>query len=510
MTGIGQYARNIGLLVGQSFFQRVLGMVSTVVLARTLGAAGFGTYSVVMTTSNSAFGLVRLGVDAAIHVRTAEGFSTDEARSRIEQLLAAGLLLMSFAGGVGALVCVAFAGPLAAAIYDKPELTVWIRVAGVAVFLFSLWQFCYATLAGLHRFAECTLVMAVVAVMNFAAVSFGALWFGVSGAVTGLIGVQAFSVVWMAKVMLSALRREQLWFAFRNTWSNARSLLVIGSPLYIAGLVSIPVTYFLQGMIVRSGGLEELGYLRVVVALVSIVSFVPMSASAAMTSMFAQTRTREEGALAYRIAQNIRLILVFALLTATGITVLLPWLIPLLFGSAYLAAMGAASVALVTAVLASVTTVVHTALLSGRKMAVLLGAMVLQSLVHLAVGAVLIPAYGLIGYLIAELLGYLSALVLVLVGALPWLRANGVGLGWLASACLPFALMGGYAVRHVAWTDTPTIDEGMVGAAALAALLVWISYTMLRREERKRLISLAHAVWLSLLSRLNRSARRPE
>lgn len=504
MANIGQYAKNIAMLVGQSFFQRMLGMVLTVILARTLGAAGFGTYSVVMTTSNSAFGLVRLGVDAAIHVRTAEGFKTDESRRRIEQLLAAGLLLLVISGCVGAFACIAFAGPLAAMVYDKPELAVWIRVAGAAVFLYSLWQFCYATLAGLHRFAEYTLAMVGVAVLNLAAISIGALSFGVSGAVTGLISVQAISVLWLGRVLLSALRREQLWFAFRNTWSNARSLLEIGLPLYVAGLISIPAIYLLQGIVVRSAGLEELGFLRVVVAIVSIVSFAPSSAAAAMTSMFTRTRTEQQGALAYRIMQNIRVVLVFALLTATGIMVLLPWLVPLIFGTQYFAAIGPASVALLTAVLTSITTVVHTALLSSRKMMFLFIAMVLQAVVFFAVGTALIPVYGLTGYLAAELLGYLTALAFVMVVALPWLRANGVRLGWVMSACLPFIFMGAYAVRRVVWADTPTVQEGIVGVGAFAALLMWVSFTMLRTEERGRLIGLLHAIRLSLMNTINR------
>lgn len=508
MDGLGHYAKNIAMLVGQAFAQRVLGMVSTVILARTLGATNFGTYSVVMTTSSSAFSFVRLGVDAAIHVCTAEGFATDEARRKIKELLAAGLIFLATAGTIGAIVCISLAGPLAEAIYDEPALADWIRVAGIAVFLFSLWQFCYSTLAGLHRFAECALVMVGVAVLNFAAISLGALGFGLAGAVSGLISVQAISVFWLGKVMLSALRRELLWFAFRNVFSSARSLLKLGLPIYLAGLVSIPVIYYLQGMVVRGGGLEQLGYLRVIFAIVSIVSFAPMSAAAAMTSMFAQTRTEQEGALADRIVQNVRLILVFALLLAAGITVILPWFVPFVFGSQYLSAIGPASVALLTAVLTSVATVVHTALLSARKMVFLFLMMLLQAVMFLSSGIALIPIYGLAGYLAAELLSYIAALAFVLLATLPWLRLNGVRFRWLFSASLPYLILVAYVVRRVAWADTPKVLEGLVGGVVLGMLCVWVLFALLSRAERRQLVAGIHLVWSFFSSRISAISRR--
>jgi O-antigen/teichoic acid export membrane protein len=484
MIRFGQYARNVGMLVGQSLVQRVLGMVTTVILARLLGAAGFGAYSVVMATSNSAYGLVRLGVDGAIHVHTAEGFVDEAGRRRMEELLAAGCLLLLAAGGIGALACFLFAEPLASAIYGKPELAAWIRVAGVAVFLQSVSQFFYATLAGLHRFPEYSAIMVATAVTNLAAISIGALAFGLAGAVAGLVGAQALSVLWLGIVTRKAMRNEQLRLAFSNLFDRARSLIRLGLPLYISGMVGIPAAYLLQGMLVRSAGLEELGYLRAIMGIVAIVAFAPSSAAGAMISMFARARSAGDGALAFRIVQNIRIIMMFALVMTTGVSVLMPWLIPLLFGDKYLAATGAASVALVTAVLTAVNGVISNALLSSRKVVLLFATTATQALVFVVFGAFLIPEYGLIGYVTAELSGYLVSLTAVLVVVLPWLKKNGMSVTWLMGASLPFLVVAGYAIRHVAWTDQPTLAEAIVGLAGVAALVVWMYYTMLRQEER--------------------------
>ncbi|MGX1308042.1 O-antigen/teichoic acid export membrane protein [Amorphus suaedae] len=481
---LGQYARNVGLLVGQSFVQRVLGMVTTIILARTLGAANFGIYSVVTATSNSVYGLVRLGVDASIHVHTAEGFNDTATRQRMRELLAAGFLMLLFAGALGGGGCLLFGERLAVAIYEKPELAVWIRVAGIAVLLQCLSQFFYATLVGLHRFADYVRVMVASAVLSVAAISLGALAAGLTGAVAALLAVQAVTVGWLGIAMQSALRKENLSLAFHNTAARTKSLLVFGFPFYVSGLISIPVVYVLQGMVVRHAGLEELGYLRAIMAFVSIVAFAPTSAAAAMISMFARTRAQEGGALAARILQNVRMILVFSLLVAAAVMVLLPWLIPLLFGAQYMPALGAASVALVTAVLTAVNGVVSNALLSARKVMLLFGITALQAIVFLGFGSYFIPSYGLTGYLTAELFGYMTAMVVMLLIATPWLRRNGVRLGQLIGAVPLFLLLAAGSVRLVALPGSPSPVESFVGSCIVLLSLLWAYRVILDPAER--------------------------
>ena len=135
-------------------------------LARVLGSANFGIYSIVVNTANSAYGLVRLGVDAAIHVHTAEHHSDAETRNAKGQMLGAGLILLSGAGIIGAMICLMFAQWIATEIYGQPELVQWIRLAAILVFFQCLSQFCYASLAGLHRFNEYAKVMILSAFLN--------------------------------------------------------------------------------------------------------------------------------------------------------------------------------------------------------------------------------------------------------------------------------------------------------------------------------------------------------
>jgi len=502
VSGLGHYARNVGMLVGQSFVQRVAGMIVTIILARVLGAANLGAYGVVMSTSNSAYGLVRLGVDGAIHVSTAEGHANAETRQRMQEVLAAGCLLLVLAGTVGGLACGLFGQLLAQTIYGEPGLAVWIRIAGFAVFAQAVSQFFYTTLAGLHRFAAYARVMIASALLNLVTIVPAVLVADLPGAVAALVGVQVVTTVMLGAAMRSALRQNGLRLVFRNTVLQSRRLLAFGMPFYLAGLVAIPVVYVLQGLVVRHAGIEEFGYLRVILSLVAIVAFAPTSAAGAMISLFASTRAAGDGQLAVRVVQNLRVILVLALALAAFVTIASPWLIPALFGEAYLPAIAPTSIALITAVLTAANGVVSNALLSARRVTALFMLTALQAAVFFALGLILIPALGLTGYLLAELAAHAAALSVALLFTTSWLTQNGVGLAWLPGALGPILVMAAYAVRHTYWEAMPGPGEGVLGLVALVFLSIWIYWRLLSGGERK-------ALW-SLILRLGRGRVWPD
>src|SRR5438552_290504 len=100
MSLLARYVQGAGALTAQAVIQRLLGMITSIVLARSLGAGGFGTYSAVINTASSAYGLVSFGVDAAVHVFTADRPDQQAASTGKAEILGAGLLLLSIAGVV--------------------------------------------------------------------------------------------------------------------------------------------------------------------------------------------------------------------------------------------------------------------------------------------------------------------------------------------------------------------------------------------------------------------------
>jgi O-antigen/teichoic acid export membrane protein len=484
MSRISQYVKNVGWLVGQSFIQRVLGTVTTMVLSRTLGAVSFGAYSVVANTASSAYGLVRLGIDAAIHVHTAEGYADAVTRRNMEEMLAAGFFLLLFAGLTGGLGCLFMADWLALSIYGKIELAIWIRVASIAVFLQCIFQFCYTSMVGLHQFSTYSRIMVVSAILNVALITGGIFLAGLNGAVAGMISVQFFTVIWLAWALKTKLDAESLRLVLANFFYRARQLLKFGFPFYAAGLISVPTTYYLQGLLVKHAGLEALGYFRAISALVSIVSFVPSSASAAMISMLTKTRVENESALANTIMRNIKMVMLFALLMATIVTIALPWLMPVLFGREYSAATTAAGIALLTAVLAAAIGVISNSLFSAKRVDLVFWVVLVQMALFITGGVFLIPDYGLIGYLTAELFAGLLVLLLMGCCSFRWFRKNSLPVAWLGKILLPLLLLVAYSAKQVIGVGTLAMFNSFFGVGGLLFFCAWGYLVILDNAER--------------------------
>jgi O-antigen/teichoic acid export membrane protein len=428
---MSQYLRNIGAMIGQSTIQRLLGMLTTIVLARVLGSANFGIYSIVANTAGSAYGFVRLGIDAAIHVHTSAHDSNAQTREAKGRLLGAGLILLMGAGMIASMGCLVCADWISDVLYGQPNLGKWIRLAAVLVFLQCLSQFCYASLAGLHRFNEYAKVMILVAVLNILSASAASWLWGLSGAIYASIFVQGIATYLLWHHTFIALRRDEIILKFQQLGGSFRTLIHTGFPFYVSGLLALPVYYYLQGVLGRDVGLDSLGHLRVIVSITAVITFLPTSIAAVMVSHLTRESGFDYSNFVQKTLANIKFIWIFVLLASAATFSVLPILIHLLFGDSYDGAITPASAALIASVLSCLLGVVNNVALSRKRMLITLQYMLIQAIVFLVFGIFLIARIGLTGYFFAEIASMGAALIFVWYFSRAWRRQNNTSQRWI-------------------------------------------------------------------------------
>ena len=432
-------------MIGQSTIQRLLGMLTTIVLARVLGSANFGIYSIVVNTANSAYGLVRLGVDAAIHVHTAEHHSDAETRKAKGQLLGVGLIFLMGAGIIGAVICLAFANWIADVIYSKPELDHWIRLASVLVFLQCISQFVYVLLVGLHRFQEYAKVMVLSVSVSTVLISISSVFGGLPGALGALIVIQTVTLWLLYRLASSAMLIEHISIRFEKFRLHATTLLRNGLPFYAAGLVSVPTTYYIQGLVTQNFGLEAMGGLRVINSVTTLVSFVPTAIAAVMISNLTRCSTRDYSDFVRTTLLNVKYVWLFVLIAGTAILSLLPPMINVLFGHAYVALSGPASIAILSASFACLMGVVGNIAVSRKRVAFVFVYTLVQVTTFFIVAFIYAPQYGLTGYFIAELSGIICALIFIWLTTCSWRKTNKISAPWVLKlfivSCLYIAII---------------------------------------------------------------------
>jgi len=490
MSRARRYAKFVGVMVGQSTVQRLANVFTNMVLARALDVTGFGIYNVVATTAFSAYGMLRLGSESALLVQTAALARNGDTQSRgdLGDLIGAGLLLLLLAGAAGLAICVAFADAIAAQIFGDPSLAVWVRIGGVSTLLMCLSQFCSATLAGFERFADYAKVVVAMAIVQAALATVGGLFFGLAGAVIALLAVQTTTVLALAAALRRALRADGVHMAFRNLWRRTRELLVFGIPFQAAATVWIPVSYYVQGVLARHAGIEALGYLRAIISVTTLVTFVPSSLATTVAVMLSSAT--QPAQFASDATRTIKLVALFALLIAPIVIMTLPWLIPILFGSAYSNIAAATGIALTGSVLASLSQAVEVTMLSAKLPSVVLGLTVVRGLALLALGPVLIARYGLAGYLLADLAGHLLLLIAAYGCSYRWLQQHVTARPWIMKASAPWLLLLAYSASLVAQLDTRSVVGLMFGATVTAAIWIWVFRTVLDHEERQAVFRL--------------------
>ena len=197
--------------------------------------------------------MVRLGVDVALHVKMAE----KEGKSK-DYLITAGLLLLTFAGVLGGVVVFALSDWLADHVFGLLELSSWLRIAAILVLAQCLFQFSYAILVGLHQYSRYATVMVGSAILNVFTLGLGVYVFGLAGGIFGTVFTNIFTTMWLARMVRSALKEQAIQLRFGRFLEHAAQLFRIGFPFYLAGLIAMPVSLYMQGLLAKSGGIEEL------------------------------------------------------------------------------------------------------------------------------------------------------------------------------------------------------------------------------------------------------------
>jgi len=418
MSLLKKYIKSAGYLSARSIVERLLGMISTVMLARMLGAGPLGIYNAVMNTANSAYGIVRLGIDAALHVLTAEATTSEDDARRKESVWGASLILLSLCGLAGSAGCYFFKDWLANIFFKEPELAKWLQVASILVFLQCLSQFCYTILMGLHQFAAYAIVSSIVTVGNLVLLSAGLVFYRLPGALAAALITQILSLFLIVLILRRSLQKIRLKITFRQFTSSVLKIFRFGVPFYAAGLLAIPATYYLQGLLSRNWGIETLGYLRIVISFSSLIHFLPTGVAAVslstLTRIYSDPKYSSQQFMEYTLL-NIKVTAFFCLTLAMILVMLLPILIPFLFGGAYLEALPAARIGVFTSVFAAIWNCASHSYFAQKKPIVIFLQSVVQVLALLLLSWFLIPRFGLVGYVLTDYGGY-TAICLSVIG----------------------------------------------------------------------------------------------
>jgi O-antigen/teichoic acid export membrane protein len=486
-------------MFGLSVLQRGLGLVSVTVLARVLEPRGLGAYNFTLSSSQTFQGLTRLGLDAGLHVELAAS-SPETDKHRIEQAMGEALAVTLAVSLLAAGAMIGLADIIADRLFAAPDLASFMKVGAVVMFGQCLAQICYVGFAGLNAFPSFSRTAMIGAAISVVSVVAGAVTAGAYGGALGLAAAQLATTALLFARLKGECARRNLALGLRVPTRQVLRLLKVGFPFYLGVLWMIPVEFYVLGLLSRSAGVEVLGQLRVVQALMAVVTVLPAALSGPLITYLTERHAVGQGAGALQL--QLRLMWVSALILAILVASIFPLAIGLIFGPHFAHAGTVGALAVAPFIATMLLNVLQGGLLAQRRSMALFWIGAIMAGCHVGLAWLLVPDHGLMGFFVSQGAAYglgAAATGLWLFGWSKLMRELAWKLVLLGATALTLALLALDASAVFEWKTRLAVS---LGALVLVVASCWLG--VFPADERRRLKGLGREAALGILRRRQR------
>lgn len=236
-------AKGSFFLVAGNIIALVVQAVAIFVVARLLGPDLYGIYTLSLVVPTLLLGIINFGINQGI-VRFSANLRAKGRNQQIARLIRHGLLFKLVIGIIIFSICFIFSDYFAAYIVNRPEITVYIRLASTSIIFQVISSTASSAFIGLNRMEYNALVTDIQASVKAAiSILLVILGFGVTGALIGYV----------ASLLIAGLLSATLLYLkfYKPLNSNGSSniqeegnwrgplkiMLSYGYPLYISGLL---------------------------------------------------------------------------------------------------------------------------------------------------------------------------------------------------------------------------------------------------------------------------------
>ena len=259
---------------------RILTLLSAIVVARQLGAAEFGAFALIQSTITmlTIFAGFGMGQTASRYVATHRSGE----KARVAEICNLTVTFSAAMGLVAAFALYVFAPMIASSILNRPDLAGVLRLSSLVLLLSAIAGAANGVLIGFEAFKDIARNTWASSVVSFLATVTGVWTGGLTGAVIGLVLGELFRCVLAFAMARSVLRGHGLAFLATSGLKEARLIWEFGLPSALGSLLNAPVIWVCQTMVAaHPNGLAELGIYDAALKWLTVVSILPLAASAA-------------------------------------------------------------------------------------------------------------------------------------------------------------------------------------------------------------------------------------
>lgn len=382
----GRRRGSVAKLTSSTYIAMVLGIASGPIIARVLGPEGRGEYAAIMIYSSTATIVLSLGMFISVNHATLT--LREDPRVVYGNILrfTCLLILPAFLLAAAVLFLVWDLGQTA-----RVGAVVFVAIAPLGVLQLCLNSF----LVSEGALAPLTTIRMTPLLLNFVGV--------VGLATTGLLSVKSYLVLTLAGLLLTLALA--VWSVQMRPKSGGRlgPQFRFGLRAYPGSLAGIANSQLDQLLIAPLLSARDLGHYAVAVTLANL----PLAIAQALAARATREITKPDGGLDIaQTAYAVRQTLVLSVLMTGGLAIIVPVLVPVLYGKNFTAVVALSLVLLIGTIAAAISTIGGTALsLAGRPGAASIAQLV--AVIVTAAGlAITLPLLGVVGAAITTAVAY--------------------------------------------------------------------------------------------------------
>ena len=394
-----RFLKNTGWIVGANIVQMILSFVIGMISARYLGPANFGVINYASAIVAFFTSIASLGMEGVlVNEFTRSEFDSSEV---LGTALVMGLL-SSICSSVVVVIIVGFLKE-----WDELMIVVTFLQSLTLVFkafnVFDYW-FQSRLLSKYPSIIKCLSYMVMSAYKIFLLVTNkSVVWFAFS------LGVDTLFIALGLMFCYFFIEKESIGFNKKLIFR----ILVQSSPFIISGLVSVVYTQIDKVMIEQFlNDSTQTGFYSAALTVCSTWLFLPQAFITSARPVILQMRDRGDGRYLIRLKQLYSLIIWGCIAVATAITIFSPFIIKILYGTAYMPAVSTLKIVIWYTVFSMIGTARGIWILCEKKNKFVWRYLIVGSIVNVILNSCLIPSIGINGAALATVLAQFTSAII--------------------------------------------------------------------------------------------------
>lgn len=402
------------LFVGNTLSTGILA-ISSIIIARLLGPADYGLYSLSLVVPSILIGLIDFGIPSAI-TRFSAKFRAEDKNPEARNIIRAGLMLEVTVGLIASAFCFLFSDLLATYIINRPEAGFYVKVVSFLILFQTLFNAINSALIGLDRMKNNALIMTIRAFVKILlSPLLILLGFGIFGALLSHISCYAVAVaVGIASLSLMFPRN------YNDNRSHSKTLKVMlryGAPLYMSALLGLFMLQYQTIILAFFASNIEVGNYQVATLFTTAMALITYP-FIALFPAFSKLST-QNGQLGQFFKRSVKYTALLLVPASVAIAVLSRDLVYVFFGSEYSLASIFLAFYILLGLYAGLGSGVFQYLFSGiGRTDVILKANLINIVVFIPLAPLSIQLYGVIGLIMSLFIYNFCSLLYLLLTAI--------------------------------------------------------------------------------------------